>query len=246
MVRRSAPFGTPFLRIESTSAPSAPAWVAEVPLPYRSWPRRLPASRSGQVARASDPLFQEHSLSLSLCKDREQSEDQDIEAERGDRGMAEHLLDPEETQDWSENQDDDQRGHRVSDERREKDATDHQLGKGMHHAACSTLGATRRSRIAAVWSKYDRALPRMVGCCGLPRVAPASWAIRSASRNIASSGAHRRSRPESIWSSSRRADASSQPSRVSPDGGGMRSCPASSRPIPATKNKTLNRKMFGS
>src|SRR5215469_7624402 len=166
MVRRSAPFGTPFLRIESPSVPSAPAWVAEVPLPYRSWPRRLPAARSGQVARASDPLLQEHSLCLSLCKDCEQSEDQDIEAERGDRGMAEHLLEPDETQDWSENQDDDQRRRRISDERREEDATDHQLGKGMRHAGCSTPGSTRRRRIAAAWSKYDRASPSMARCCG--------------------------------------------------------------------------------
>src|SRR5262249_41162242 len=31
--------------------------------------------------------------------------------------------------------------HRVRDERREEDVADHQLGKGMHHAACSTVGS---------------------------------------------------------------------------------------------------------
>src|SRR5262249_11151525 len=77
-----------------------------------------------------------------LQQDREQSEDHDIEAERGDRRMAEYLLAPDQAQDGSEGQDDDQRCHRVRDERCEQDAADHQLGKGMHHAACSTVGST--------------------------------------------------------------------------------------------------------
>src|SRR5215831_7696024 len=228
--------------------------------------------------------------------------------------MAEDFPDPEEAQDWPESQDDDQRRRCVGDERREEDAADYQLGKGMHHAACSLAGSAARraismtmaaptsasraarmppssvaslpasaraasqipcgsraesavlavaticdpgllrarakpawlSRIAPAWSKHDRASLKRACCCGPALVAAASWAIRTASRNIASSGAHWRSGRDSTWSSSRRADASSQPSRVSPDGGGMRSCPASSTPIPATKNKTLNRKMFGS
>src|SRR5262249_52427349 len=103
----------------------------------------------------------------------------------------------EKAQDGAEGQDDDQRCHCVGDEGREKDAADHQLGKGMHHAACSTLGPTWRSLIAAASSKYDRASLKRACCCGPALVAAASWAIRTASRNIASSGAHWRSRRDS-------------------------------------------------
>src|SRR5215831_13328986 len=58
--------------------------------------------------------------------------------------MAEDFPDPEEAQDWPESQDADQRRRRVGDERRDEDAADHQLGKGMHHAACSNAGSASR------------------------------------------------------------------------------------------------------
>src|SRR6516165_8628104 len=58
--------------------------------------------------------------------------------------MAEDFPDPQKTQDWSESQGDDQRRRRVDDERRDEDAADHQLGKGMHDAACSIAGSAAR------------------------------------------------------------------------------------------------------
>src|SRR5262249_3904667 len=92
----------------------------------------------------SDQSMRGHSWPPLLEKNREQSEDHDIQAERCDRWMAEDFVDPQKTQDWPESQEDDQRRCCVGDERREEDVADHQLGKRMHHAACSIAGSAVR------------------------------------------------------------------------------------------------------
>src|SRR5262249_16951132 len=114
-----------------------------------------------------------------LEKNREQSENHDIQAERGDRWMAEDVPDPQNTQDWPESQDDDQRRRRVGDERREEDAADHQLGKGMHHAACSIAGSAAR-RAASMTMAAPTSVSRAA------RMPPSSVASLPASARAAS------------------------------------------------------------
>src|SRR5215467_11222273 len=233
--------------------------------------------------------------------------------------MAEHVRKPGEAQDRSADQNDHKSRNRVGDERREKDAANHQFTKGMSHepfsvgalAACGgaasiTAPARRRAalasiarysspeaasrklramawmrcasrstkavrasaarlakglsvgpsaswvslalerRIAAAWSKYESASSIEMRCC---RSAPAAATIcptRTASRNIASSGAYRRSLRDSTRPSSWRADAINQRRRRSCETGGTRNCAASNRPIPTQTNKEENRKACGS
>src|SRR6516164_3852028 len=100
--------------------------------------------------------------------------------------MAEDFPDPQNTQDWPESQDDDQRRRCVGDERREEDAADHQLGKGMHHAACSIAGsAARRAAsmtIAAPTSASRAARMPPSSVASLPASARAASQIPCGSR----------------------------------------------------------------
>src|SRR5215468_218583 len=84
--------------------------------------------------------------------------------------MAEDFPDPQYTQDWPESQHDDQRRRRVGDEWREEDTADHQLGKGMHHAACSIPGSAARRAVSMTMAAPTSA----------------SWAARMSPSSVAS------------------------------------------------------------
>src|SRR5882724_912912 len=111
----------------------------------------------------------------------QQAEDGHIEAKRGDRRMAEQARKADEMQHRAEQQEYRQRSHGVADKGRQQNTADHQLVERMSHWAslCSP------SRIMPAWSNSQRASPSCVA--GAPNAA--IWPMRTASRNIASSGA---------------------------------------------------------
>src|SRR5258708_2032707 len=126
----------------------------------------------------------------------QQAEDGHVEAERGDRRMAEQARKADEMQDRAEQQEYRQRSHGVADKGRQQNTADRQLVESMSHRAslCSP------SRIMPARSNSLRASPSCVA--GAPHAA--IWPMRTASRNIASSGAQRASLDDGRRSSSPR------------------------------------------
>src|SRR5215469_6454524 len=103
--------------------------------------------------------------------------------------MAEDFPDPQNTQYWPESQDDDQRRRRVGDERREEDVADHQLGKGMHHAACFIAGSAARP--AALMTMAAPTSASWAACVPPSSVAALSESARAASQIPSGSRAER-------------------------------------------------------
>src|SRR5262249_41657469 len=114
--------------------------------------------------------------------------------------MAEHVRKPGEAQDRSADQNDHKSRNRVGDERREKDAANHQFTKGMSHepfsvgalAACDgaasiTAPASRRAALASMLryslpepaSRKLRAMAWM-RCASRTTRAVGAWAVRLA------------------------------------------------------------------
>src|SRR5262249_5288828 len=97
-----------------------------------------------------------------LEKHREQTQDRHVEAELGNRWMAEQPDKAGEMQERAQEQEHHQRGRGIGDERRQKDAVDHELGKSMGHARPMTWLAARRVFLADV-SCDARAARRIAG-----------------------------------------------------------------------------------